>query len=594
MLSNQLNGFGAGERRVHVSLVNPLGEQRALVERADCSTNDHVLAPPEIAWVYLKDGKPTLSGKPSTWGNRWLSDRLIFIMFLTLALALLLLPPHAALGGANSSTSCDILPDLIRSSILTLGSVETAFVPTNSLNVSGTFNSVSFCRVNGSVPYPENNTVFFEVWLPDTDVYNGRFLAVGNGGMAGTIDHVAMLENVNKGFATAGGDSGHRASENNGGNAYPGGVNLPYLHDRNQVLAWIRNSIAFLTPSAKGITSVYYGTQPHHSYYTGCSTGGAQGFALAEYHPDLFDGIAAGCPGNWYSHLALSFLWNQQATLGSRFLPQESLDRIKDAVLDQCDALDGVEDRVLENPLACKFDIVSLACKDGASNTSTCLTPEQIVAAKDIYAGPRHSETNASLYPGFDLGTEAEWMYQEGTLSLSFSLPLLQNMVFDDLSYNGSTFNWGTDVDAMDTKVGSLIDAISPNLTAYKTQGGKLLVTQGWADPLNAATWPIDHLNEVARVTGGERHEWLSLFMIPGGGHCGGASTYPQVPTKQNTLEALVDWVEKGKTPEDLLGTAPADGSRRTRKICRWPRAAKYNGGNADDSHSYTCEDQRR
>ncbi|KAK2007652.1 tannase and feruloyl esterase [Colletotrichum eremochloae] len=590
MLSTQLSDFGAEEGQDHVSSLNPLGEKRIIVERANRSTNDHVLAISEGGQVYLKDEKPTLRGKPRAWRNRRPSNRLICIMFSTLALALLLWPPHA-LGSANTSTSCDALPDLVKSSILTLGAVETAFVPINFLNVSGTFNSVAFCRVNGSVPYPENNTVFFEVWLPDTDVYNSRFLAVGNGGMAGTIDYAAMLENVNKGFATAGGDSGHRASENNNGDAYPGGVYLPYLHDRNQVLAWIRNSIALFTPPAKSITGIYYETPPHHAYYKGCSTGGAQGFALAEFHPELFDGIAAGCPGNWYSHLALSFLWNQQATLGSGFLPQEALDNIRNAVLDQCDALDGVKDRVLENPLACKFDIESLACKAGTANSSTCLTPRQIVAAKEIYAGPRHSETNTSLYPGFDLGSESEWMFQEGRLSLSFSLPLLQNMVFDDLGYNGSTFDWAADVDAMDEKVGSLIDAISPNLTSYKTKGGKLLVTQGWADPFNAATWPIDHLDEVARVTGGERQEWLSLFMIAGGGHCGGASTYPQVPAKQNTLEALVDWVEKGQTPENLLGTAPADASTRTRKICRWPRTAKYIGGNADESHSYTCEE---
>ncbi|KAK1982893.1 tannase and feruloyl esterase [Colletotrichum cereale] len=590
MLSNQLDGFGAEGRKTCVSLLTPLGEKRTLVERASCSTNDHVLARSEIAGVYLKDEKPTLGGKPSKVKKRGPSNRLVFIMLSTLALALLLLPPHA-LGSADASTRCDTLPGSIQSSISNLGAVESAFVPTNALNVSGTFNSIAFCRVNGSVPYPENNTVFFEVWLPDTDLYNGRFLAVGNGGMAGTIDYVSMLENVNKGFATAGGDSGHRASENNNGDAYPGGVNLPYLHDRNQVLAWIRNSIALITPPAKNITGVYYEKQPHHAYYKGCSTGGAQGFALAEFHPGLFDGIVAGCPGNWYSHLALSFLWNQQATLDSSFLPQDSLNYISDAVLDKCDALDGVEDRVLENPLACKFDLDSLACQHMATNASTCLTPEQIIAAKEIYAGPSHSKTNATLYPGFDLGSESEWMYQEGRLSLSFSLPLLQNMVFDDLSYNGSTFDWATDVDALDEKAGSLIDAISPNLTSYKTKGGKLLVTQGWADPFNAATWPIHHLDEVARVTGGDRQEWLSLFMIPGGGHCGGASTYPQVPAKQNTLEALVDWVEKGETPEDLLGTAPADASKRTRKICRWPRTAKYTGGNVDESESYTCED---
>lgn len=359
-----------------------------------------------------------------------------------------------------------------------------------------------------------------------------------------------MVENVNKGFATSGGDSGHLASENNNGDAYPGGIYLPFLHDKNQVLAWIRNSIALFTPAAKEIATFYYEKSPQHTYYKGCSTGGAQGFALAQYHPELFDGIVAGCPGNWYSHLALSFLWNQQVTLvssccsesmpalegagryiswlrmkfrrsantfqGASFLPQESLDLIANTVLDKCDTLDGVEDRVLENPLACTFDLDKLACTTPATNSSSCLTSEQLTAAKKIYAGPRHSQSNTSLYPGFDLGSESEWMMQEGRLSLSFSLPLLQNMVFDDLSYNGSTFDWASDVDALDLKVGSLIDSISPNLTSFKDRGGKLIVTQGWADPFNAATWPIDHLNEVAQATGGDRDEWLSLFMVPG------------------------------------------------------------------------------
>lgn len=281
--------------------------------------------------------------------------------------------------------------------------------------------------------------------------------------------------------------------------------------------------------------------------------------------------------------------------------------------------MDGVEDRVLENPLACDFDLDGLACEDPTSNTSTCLTPEQLAAAKEIYAGPRHSKTNVSLYPGFDLGSESEWMFQQGRLSLSFSLPLLQNMVFNDLSYNGTAFDWAADVDALDEKVGSLIDAISPNLTSFKMNGGKLLVTQGWADPFNAATWPIDHLDEVSRVTGGERQDWLSLFMVPGtffslsrqqilawarwmqetdksdffkgGGHCGGAATYPQVPSKQNSLEALVDWVENGQAPAYLLGVGPTDGSKTTRKICSWPRTAKYIGVNADKSDAYVCSD---
>ncbi|OHF03684.1 tannase and feruloyl esterase [Colletotrichum orchidophilum] len=530
-----------------------------------------------------RDSMPTIRGERLNW------NFVVGIMLSAITLAFWLLPP-ASVAKSVFIADCDALPSFIKSSAADNAVITTASILANSLNVSGTFNQVAFCRVNGSVPYSENNTVFFEVWLPETSAYNDRFLAVGNGGLAGRIDYAAMVENVNKGFATSGGDSGHRASENNGGDAYPGGISLPFLRDENQVLAWIRNSIALFTPPAKDIVQAYYSKAPKHTYYKGCSTGGAQGFALAQYHPELFDGIIAGCPGNWYSHLALSFLWNQQMTLGFSFLPQESLNMITSAVLDECDTLDGVHDRVLENPLACSFDLDKLSCTTPTANSPSCLTPEQVAAAKNIYAGPRHSQSDASLYPGFDLGSESEWIVQEGLLSLSFSLPLLQNMVFDDLSYNGSTFDWASDVDALDNKVGSLIDAISPNLTSFKRRGGKLLVTQGWADPYNAATWPIDHLNEVARVTGGLRDDWLSLFMVPGGGHCGGASSYPHVPGKQNSLEALIEWVEQGKDPEMLLGSSPADGSTRTKRLCRWPRTAKLVGSDIDKWESFICE----
>lgn len=131
--------------------------------------------------------------------------------------------------------------------------------------------------------------------------------------MAGTIDEAALVENLNSGYAVAGGDSGHRAAENNDGSGEDG-VYIPYLHDTDQILAWIHNSIAYFTPPAITIVEAYYTTAPEYSYYKGCSTGGAQGFALAQYHPELFDGIVAGCPGNWYSHLTLSFLWNAQAS----------------------------------------------------------------------------------------------------------------------------------------------------------------------------------------------------------------------------------------------------------------------------------------
>jgi feruloyl esterase len=140
-------------------------------------------------------------------------------------------------------------------------------------------------------------------------------MAVGNGGMAGVIDYTNMVTQLNTGmgFAVSGGNGGHLASANNGGGGAPG-VYLLYLHDKDQVEAWIHNAISLYTPAAKALVAAYYGQRARYAYYDGCSTGGAQGFALAQYHPDLFDGIVAGSPGNWYSHLALSFLWNAHQT----------------------------------------------------------------------------------------------------------------------------------------------------------------------------------------------------------------------------------------------------------------------------------------
>ena len=189
------------------------------------------------------------------------------------------------------------------------------YYPANSLNVSTIFNDIPFCEVYSSISYGSNDSLIFALWLPDVSSYGRRFMAVGNGGMAGTIDYLNMITQLNAGmgFAVAGGDAGHSASENNDGAGAPG-VYIPYLHDENQVKTWIHSAISLFTPAARALATAYYGVPAQYSYYDGCSTGGAQGYALAQYHPDLFDGIFAGSPGNWYSHLALSFLWNAQHT----------------------------------------------------------------------------------------------------------------------------------------------------------------------------------------------------------------------------------------------------------------------------------------
>jgi feruloyl esterase len=188
--------------------------------------------------------------------------------------------------------------------------IANSFNVTDTFNNIHTFNNIPFCEVQAQVSYGTNTSLSFVVWLPEESNYRQRFLTVGNGAFAGTIDTVTMLKQFNAGLglAVAGGNGGHEAAANTG-DGY-----LPFMHDPDQIRAWIHNGISLFAQAAKQVVSAYYGSAAKRAYYAGCSTGGAQGYALAQYHPNLFDGIYAGSPGFWYSHLMLSILWNMQKT----------------------------------------------------------------------------------------------------------------------------------------------------------------------------------------------------------------------------------------------------------------------------------------
>ncbi|KAJ4357720.1 uncharacterized protein N0V89_002296 [Didymosphaeria variabile] len=513
------------------------------------------------------------------------------VMVLLCGLATMLLV-QAITAIANPATS----PSIARCSTLNYVSlkqfnasvINATYHATKSFNVSATFNDIPFCELQAQISYGTGSSLSFAVWMPDEFDYQHRFLAVGNGGFAGTLDTVSMMKQFNAGLAlaVAGGNGGHEAGPNTG-TGY-----LPFMHDPDQIRAWIHNGISIFTHAAKHIVEAYYGTAAKRSYYVGCSTGGAQGYALAQYHPHLFDGIYAGSPGFWYSHLMLSFLWNTQRTNvsdGCWFLdavPQEAdsaqkttatnltqtqLNLTNQAVLDACDALDGVQDRLIENPLQCSFSINSLAC-GGSAHPDRCLTPDQIEAAKLVYLGPGRADNEVSLYPGFSFGSESEWLLQEGSLGNEYAVPLLRNMVFDDLDWDPATFDWSSDVDLVNSRASVLIDSISTNLSTYRRTGCKFLTSQGWADPYNAGKLPVLHMEKIESFFEGGRKRLLSAIY------------------EYHYLEPLIEWVETGTPPGQLVSSNPPDGSERTRKLCPWPETAHLVGENPDDWENYHCE----
>ncbi|RDW87367.1 hypothetical protein BP5796_03061 [Coleophoma crateriformis] len=514
------------------------------------------------------------------------------------ALLCLALGISVSSASTNGTATCtDFVPTTSSGSNLTIKSVE--YVGAYDLVISNISmnNTVSFCRVSAVIEYsrydPNISLLNFELWLPGSDVYNERYLSVGNGGFAGVLDYSMMLLNLEKGYAVAAGDSGHTTADN--GVSTGAGIYIPFFHNHDQVLAWIRNSIAMFTSPSQEFATQYYGGAAKYKYYSGCSTGGGQAYALALYHPTLFDGISAGSPGNDYANLMVMFLYNYLQSQGAGFLPQSSLDLITDTALDQCDELDGLKDGLIENPLACNFSVSSLQCIGNstamANNQTVCLTSEQVTTAKALYTGPYDTRlwTGTVIYPGFSVGSEREWVTEETTLADSYGIPLLQNLVFNDLSWDPMTFDFGTDMDLVNRRAASFINHMSPDLRQFQSAGHKILVTQGWTDPLNPGILPINHLHNIETFFNGDVSDWYRLFMVPGGGHCGAVSTTSNVPSTYATLEALAEWVENGKSPEYVISSGPPNGDKTTRKLCPWPQVARYSSGNLGNYTSFDC-----
>jgi feruloyl esterase len=216
-----------------------------------------------------------------------------------------------------------------------------------------------------------------------------------------------------------------------------------------------------------------------------------------------------------------------------------------------------------------------------------------------VYQGPvRSNAPGGSLFPGLSVGSEAGWSLPSvsGALSNAFSVPLLQNLVFN-LSYNASTFDYASDVDLLDARAGPLINAISTDLSAFRSRGKKLIVFAGWADPNIAPLWSLRHVEAITRATVGREttiaeNDFVKLVMVPGGGHCGAQiAKYPYVPAVYDLSDALVTWVEDGRAPvEGIRSSDPPNGEDRTRRLCTWPHVAKLReGGDVDEWESYYC-----
>jgi hypothetical protein len=461
----------------------------------------------------------------------------------------------------------------------------------------------AFCRVTAdSKPTPDSD-IKIEVWLPTTG-WNGKFRGQGNGGFAGEIDYRMLGLAVLQGYASAATDTGHAAE---------GGSATWALGHPEKIIDFAYRAIHEMTTVGKATAKAFYGDAPQHTYFASCSNGGRQGLMEAQRYPEDYDGILAGAPGNYWTHLLGAALWNAQSTTldPASYIPTSKVPTIAKAVNEMCDAKDGVTDGVLNDPRQCHFDPAVLLCK--AADSDACLTQPQVTALKNLYQGPRDAK-GQQIFPGYEPGGEqggggwALWITGPApgkALMFVFGNGFFSDMVYDKPDWDYKKANLDESVAAADKKFAAVLNATETNLKPFESRGGKLIIYHGWNDsgisPLNS----INYYESVETKMGKQDADsFLRLFMVPGMQHCGGgpgpdvfgaAGLSSPNDAQHNMYLALEQWVEKGSAPSTVIATKEANtgsvgGVKVTRPLCAYPQVAQYKGtGDTNDAANFVC-----
>ena len=475
--------------------------------------------------------------------------------------------------------------------------------------------------------------IVYHVQLPLPRNWNERFLKRGEGGTDGDLDFTDYR--VAQGYAVANSNSGH----DNG--SEPGSSFA--FNNRQSEIDFGYRAARLTVNAAKTLIQAYYGKAPKYSYLEGCSTGGREALMEAQRFPYDFDGIVAGDPVNYRVQNRLAHTWNMQNLYKNNFAGMLAFDKdgdgkfdslnkinmLREAVLAKCDALDGIKDGIIDHPPSCSFnpdvDLADKMCP-GDVNADNCYTKAQLQTIKDFYRGP-HDSKGTRLYWGKSYGWEHDWAtryiphpgnnqspnYLNTMDSMNYHFyetdPGVPPPDLGDLSYKlDKTKNppewawWEFNVD--DFSAGkaklmqSITDAVEPDLTRFLVKNnGKLIQYHGWSDGGPAPEASVSYYEDVVKATfGGQMNaarEHMRLFMAPGMNHCGGGPG----PNSWDKLEALIEWVEKGKAPDFVVATHSTDGKvDNERPICAYPQRAVYTGpaGGQNDpanwvARNFTC-----
>ena len=424
------------------------------------------------------------------------------------------------------------------------------------------------CRVQLVLKPSSDSVINMELWLPPVEKWNGKFMGVGNGGFAGSIQGLAndMPQALRLGYATAGTDTGHQT---------PGGEWA--IGHPEKMIDFGYRATHEMTLKSKQIVKTFYDRSAQYSYFKGCSTGGRMALMEAQRYPDDYDGIIAGSLANrhihmWTAGIARSIDLSRHP---EGAITQEQAALVNTLVTNTCDTL---KEGFLNNPRACTVNFSTLKCQAGQSGNA-CLTDAQMKTVETFYGGVKNSKGEL-IFSGQALGNPIG--AQRPTNQAPGGVFDLVRIAYNDPNIDWQKFDLDRDMKFLDEKIG-YVDSVNPDLGKFKSSGGKLLITHGWSDTGITPETSIWYYENVLKKMGPNQSDWLRLFMAPGMGHCGGG---PGV-NSFDSIGTLEKWVEKGIAPETMMGV----GQGMTRPLCPYPQAAEYKGtGDLKDASNWSCK----
>jgi Tannase and feruloyl esterase len=567
-------------------------------------------------------------------------------------------PPPGAVG-------CTAIANILATD--TSFPANTAITSTTLVAAAGSL--PEYCKVVGTVNagrvgamsspgVTQTYAINWTVSLPTT--WNGRYTHEGGGGLDGSVP--GATSRLAAGYAMASDDSGHSNSVNNDPLADGGAT---FGTDYQARVDFAYNAIDQTSQLAKKLIADYYGSAPQFSYFEGCSMGGREGMMVTQKLPTRFDGVVIGDPGFKLTAMSNQEVYNAQMLAGlatsmgltsingvpliNNTFTNNDLQLVSNAILQACDAKDGLVDGMVNAPQECTTPVVTpflnaLTCT--GAKTATCLTAGQIDAIQKIYAGPI-TQTGRMPYspwqwdPGIAGCTSATDCNAPGATNIatgwrSWKLGQFQSNLatatnggndfssgaggglttmvaptpphapaststddqlkvmlgYDLDAYLASIFATST---AFPTSSHTLLDVDSTDLSAFNGHGGKAIIYQpqtgGPFSPLAMENWyqAVNVANGGTPFDYSATQSFLRLFMMPGAQHCGGGPSTSTI----DAFSAVVNWVENKTPPASIVGTAPATTPwpGRTRPLCPFPAFAHYIGtGSIEVASNFVCQ----